>query len=223
MILNNQPNIKNHTYLQFTSASTQPKTKTKRSHHTGKMMKPIVLTAIVFGVITIGFCKNKNNVSSQKKPEETKPIKKPSLTIEYPDFSTISSSTAREREKMVLSVVKKIDANESKLKRENKYMTLDGIANTPVTIWYLHNTPIKIHMGVADDSGEISGVFKYYLKNRKIWYVNQIFARYLFDNGKLKYWMNKTWNVNRILDRDFKAREKSIKETVALLLSRMKK
>jgi len=102
-------------------------------------------------------------------------------------------------------------------------LTLNEIQNTPVDIWYQNGIPIKIEHGVTDDSGEFSGKFTYYLNQGKIWYSEQIYARYLFENDALKYWMDEGWNINEIPSEDMKTRGDDLTRIISFLVDEMKK
>ena len=103
-----------------------------------------------------------------------------------------------------------------KLKKKQLKTTLFNIPNTPVTIWYANGKPVKIEYGVTDDSGTFDGVFQYYLKDGKLWFANQIFANYIFQNNELKYWLDENWNVNEIPKKDFKGAER--KDIIEVLI-----
>ncbi len=78
--------------------------------------------------------------------------------------------------------VNEIDAYAMRSNKIDTKITIDGVSNTPVTIWYdKKNRPIKIEYGVTDDSGDFTGVFKMYFINGDLWCADWLFAKYVFD------------------------------------------
>lgn len=185
-------------------------------------MKKQLITLAILSTITIVGCKTNEKKQVQEtetKKEVVKEVAKEFvLNIDYPDISTTTNATGIKSS--VEKVTHKINQSLSKLKKKKTTIDLNNIANTPLTIWYSNNTPIKVTHGVGDDSGKIDGEFSYYLKNGKIWYSEQIFARYLFDNNKLKYWMDEQWNINDYPANDITDRQNQLIKTLNHLIEK---
>lgn len=187
------------------------------------MKKQFILLAILSTITFVG-CKTNEKKQVQEtetKKEVVKEVAKEFvLNLDYPNIS--STANATEIKSSVEKVTHKINQSLSKLKKKKTTIDLNNIPNTPLTIWYSNNTPIKVTHGVGDDSGKIDGEFNYYLKDGKIWYSDQIFARYLFDNNKLKYWMDEQWNSNNIPANDFTDRQNQLIKSLNHLLKKGK-
>lgn len=179
-------------------------------------MKNQLIVLLLLFAFAFNSCKTKEKETTPITNEETTAINEFSLTVDYPVIS--SSSNPSEIKKSVESVTKIIDQAEEKFTKEALTLTLNNTANTPATIWYNNTTPIKITHGVANDAGAINGEFSYYLKEGKLWYSDQLFAKYLFEGEKLKYWMDAQWNVNNVSQENFTNREKQLLETVNSIL-----
>ena len=186
-------------------------------------MKKSPFIVLCFSILVVFSCKQTNEEASIEPKIETKPInlapKEDSLQIDFPEISV--NSTPTEIKKVIEETVATIDQSLSKLKKKEGAITLYQIPNTPLTIWYYNNSPIKIEHGVANDSGKIESTFKYYLNENGVWYSDQLFAKYIFQNQELIFWMDSEWNVNEIPVENFKAREKHLRETVQFLISQI--
>lgn len=181
-------------------------------------MKKQIFLLLIFSSLTIIGCKNKDKEQIKETNEQTKVKNQFSLNLQYPEID--SASSPLEIKKSVENVIETIDQSQSELKKKEMIITLYNISNTPLTIWYSNNIPIKIVHGVTNDSGKFDGQFKYYLKNGKLWYSDQIFAKYLFQDEKLKYWMNELWNINDIPVKSFTDRENQLLETVKSIITK---
>jgi hypothetical protein len=156
------------------------------------------------------------NVKSKIKKEER------SGSIELmntpPKFT--SSSNSSEIKKVCLSIITLINNELPALRKVEKKIRYENVDNTPVTIWYSkNNLPVKIDCAVTDDSGKFTDIISFYFINGRLWYSDQIFARYIFDSNKLKYWMDENWNINEIPVKDFTDREMLLKSDIKKLLS----
>lgn len=179
-------------------------------------MKIIIVYYLFMGFLFIG-CQSKN--SNSKKPEILEQEKSKSIELikTAPKFTDTTNSN--EIKQVCDSVISMVDNSLPKLKKVEKKLTIYKTPNTPVTIWYSDsNLPVKIEHAVTDDSREFSGKFQYYFINGQFWYSDQIFAKYIFDSGKLIYWMDEHWRINEISANNFKDRETSIKSVVEKLL-----
>ena len=195
-----------------------------------KISKRILLTGTAILVLTLYSC----NETAKKDASGTKaePVKaeantktetnknKPVLEINLPKIN--GSSGINDVVSAYKSQIGKVESALSKLQKKEIKTTLFNTPNTPVTIWYSDNKPVKITYGVTDDSGAFDGVFTYYLKDGKLWFSDQIFAKYIFQDNKLKYWLDENWNENDIPAKDFKDREKSVLNNVNTLLGQIK-
>ncbi|MBS3737988.1 hypothetical protein [Mesohalobacter halotolerans] len=181
-------------------------------------MKNIFIYALISFSVVVS-CNKTNKGKSTTESDNQNKSKTNELVDIFPKFSnTTSSNTIR---KTSDSIVKKINATLSELKKEEKKITIYGTPNTPVTVWYSNsNVPVKIEHAVVNDSGVFNGKFEYYFIGGKLWYSNQIFARYIFDKNNLKYWLDENWKINDIPENNFKEREKTIKKNTNKLLQK---
>jgi len=180
---------------------------------------------MIIGVLIITLIGCKNDVKKAETNEVVKPkveVKKENsdLQINLPDIG--ATTKIKDIESAYKTQIKKVDAALPKLKKKQLKTMLFNVPNTPVTIWYANGKPVKIEYGVTDDSGAFDGVFQYYLKDGKLWYANQIFANYIFQNNELKYWLDENWSVNEIPKKDFKDAEKNILSSVNTVINQLK-
>jgi hypothetical protein len=188
-------------------------------------MKAPTLLILILTLLIFDSCKNQqeNKITEEK----TAPVEleseqnKTRASIEFPIIET--NLTPSERKNKIEGVLGKINERLPEFEKKSKSLTLNEIQNTPVDIWYQNGIPIKIEHGVTDDSGEFSGKFTYYLNQGKIWYSEQIYARYLFENDALKYWMDEGWNINEIPSEDMKTRGDDLTRIISYLVDEMKK
>ncbi len=182
------------------------------------MKNSLVVLSLLFSMISC-------QPSSQESVNTTEVTEKVdqnafSLEIEKPVLS--SSLTPDQINSEVNIVVGKIDNSLDKLRLVETKMTLDQVENTPVKVWYSNEQAYKIEYGVSDDSGEFTDVFQLYFINGKVWFSNQIYAKYVFDEDRLQFWLDPNWNMNQIDKKDFIARGEQIKNTVSSILSQVK-
>ena len=188
-------------------------------------MKAPTLLILILTLLIFDSCKNQQENKITK--EKTAPVEleseqnKTRASIEFPIIET--HLTPSERKNKIEGVLGKINERLPEFEKKSKSLTLNEIQNTPVDIWYQNGIPIKIEHGVTDDSGEFSGKFTYYLSQGKIWYSEQIYARYLFENDALKYWMDEGWNINEIPSEDMKTRGDDLTRIISYLVDEMKK
>ena len=180
-------------------------------------MRRAIIYSLFLGFLFLG-CQIKN--SNSKERETLKQEK--SISVEWinttPKFTNKANSY--EIRQVCDSVISMIDNSLSNLKKVEKKLTIYKIPNTPITIWYSDsNLPVKIEHAVTNDAGEFSGKFQYYFISGRFWYSDQIFAKYLFDSGKLIFWMDEHWRINEISENNFKDREAIIKSVVEKLLT----
>jgi hypothetical protein len=188
-------------------------------------MKASTLLILILTLLIFDSCKNQpeNKITEEK----TAPVEleseqnKTRASIEFPIIET--NLTPSERKNKIEGVLGKINERLPEFEKKSKSLTLNEVQNTPVDIWYQNGIPIKIEHGVTDDSGEFSGKFTYYLNQGKIWYSEQIYARYLFENDALKYWMDEGWNINEIPSEDMKTRGDDLTRIISYLVDEMKK
>ena len=188
-------------------------------------MKPSTFFILVLTVVIFNSCKNQSE--NKITQEKTTPLEleseqnKTRASIGFPIIET--NLTPSERKNKIEGVLGKINERLPEFEKKSKSLTLNDIKNTPVVIWYQNGIPIKIEHGVTDDLGEFSGKFIYYLNQGKIWYSEQIYARYLFENDALKYWMDEEWNINEIPSEDMKTREDDLTKIISYLVDEIKK
>ena len=180
-------------------------------------MKNLFGCSLIFGMLLTG-CLNRNGNTIIPGKVEQKISESIELINTFPRINNTTNSN--EIRQTCDSIILIIDRNLPKLKKMEKKITIYNTPNTPVTIWYSDsNLPVKIEHAVTDDSGEFSGKFQYYFIAGQFWYSNQIFARFIFDNNKLIYWLDKHWRINEIPANDFKNREMTIKADIEKLLN----
>jgi len=89
----------------------------------------------------------------------------------------------------------------------------------PVRIWRSKDgDPVKIALAVANDGGEFTNEFKFYFLDGQLFYSDQLFARYIFDEENLLYWLDENWNINDIPEEFFNNRNEYIRQTVSKIL-----
>ena len=188
-------------------------------------MKAPTVLILILSLLIFDSCKNQpeNKITKEKAApvELGSEQNKTSASIEFPIIET--NLTPSERKNKIEGVLGKINERLPEFEKKSKSLTLNEVQNTPVDIWYQNGIPIKIEHGVTDDSGEFSGKFTYYLNQGKIWYSEQIYARYLFENDALKYWMDEGWNINEIPSEDMKTRGDDLTRIISYLVDEMKK
>lgn len=179
-------------------------------------MKNIPICISMCLLLLVG-CNNQNKSTTTDKADQNK-SKSTELVDAFPKFS--NTTTSNQIRETCDSIILKIDTALSELKKIEKEATIYGIPNTPVTIWYSDsNTPVKIEHSVANDSGKFTDKFQYYFIKGQLWYSDQIFAKYVFENDNLKYWLDENWRINEIPQNNFKEREKAIKNNISKLLN----
>jgi hypothetical protein len=162
--------------------------------------------------------KNNSEPQLEVKNEDSKSI---DLGVTMPLLT--NNSNSEEIRNKCESTISIIDNSLSKLEKFETKLTFNNVADTPVTIWYANsNMPVKIEHSVTDDFGKFTDKFHYYFIDGQLWYSNQIFARYIFNSGKLLFWMDENWGINNIPSNDFKNREIVIKSNVEQLLAEIK-
>ena len=192
-----------------------------------KQSNKLVIISLSFMAIMLLNCKKiENKVETNVKINEAvKPkvdLKKNKTELQI-DILKISTTTdIKDIEAAYKLQIKKVEAALPNLEKKQKKVTLFNISNTPITIWYADKKPVKIERGVTGDDGSFDGVFQYYLKDGKLWFSDQIFAKYVFQNNELKYWLDENWNVNAIPEKDFKGAEKRIIEVVDSMIDQFK-
>ncbi len=181
------------------------------------MKTPTIYFYLLLIIICFSNCQNAEKSDSKSADTPIPKVEKvEKVNINYPNFSKAQSP--QEIKNLVLNTLKEIDENSSKFTSESKKMTIDGVPNTPVEIIFLDKEPIKVSYGVTNDAGNFDGTYSYYLKNRKVWYGDQIYAKYVFTNDKLTHWFNENWKVNVVSVQNRKDREKQILEMIETLL-----
>ncbi|MFO7703189.1 MAG: hypothetical protein R6V37_09415 [Psychroflexus maritimus] len=179
-------------------------------------MKREIICSLILLLLLLG-CINSNQSKPITINEEQK--KSDSVSITWPKLSPRASS--EEIRITCDSVTTKINKTLPKLKKIEKKITLYNVPNTPVSIWYSKaNLPVKIEHAVANESKEFTGKFHYYFINGNLWYSNQIYAKYIFENNQLSFWLNEHWNINEVTEKNYKDREKNLQKDIAKLLTK---
>ena len=180
-------------------------------------MIKINITIFLYFLAVIS-CENTNRSTTLTIPKETNNTVENTvpnrLEIEFPDISNTNSLSELKEE--VNKVAKQIDT--SKLARKQ---TSISSPNATLSIWYDNKIPLKIECGFTNDFGEIIDVVKYYLKDSQAWYVDATFDNYIFQKGKLKYWLNEEWRDNNISKTDFNNRGEDLKSKVKNFIEKL--
>ena len=159
-----------------------------------KILFAIILSSVLFG------CDDAGKQKKSAKVEVTTPVeaKELKVSLDVPVFSV--SSTPQEFENGVQKNVNEIEKSLSDLDLMEKKLTIYDTPNIPIKVWFSKkdHKPVKIEQGVTNDSRKVTGSFTYYFVNGDLWYSNQIYAKYVFEAGKLKYWLDENWNINQI-------------------------
>lgn len=183
----------------------------------------LLIMSMFLILLTVSNCKKTERNTKTEAKENSKEVAKNTETVLKFELPKISPTTnVKDIEPAYKAQINKVEAALPGLKKKEIKTTLNNVPNTPLRIWYDHNGPVKIEYGVADDSGTIDGVFQYYLNDGKLWYADQIFAKYIFQDNKLKYWLDENWNVNEIPQNDFNKAEEMMLKDVESLIDQMK-
>lgn len=141
-----------------------------------------------------------------------------SKELKPPKFeSTFTSNEIREN---CEPIVNEINNSLADLRKIEKKTSFYGVENTPVSIWYSNtNVPVKIECAVPNDSGIFTGAFQFYFIDGKLWYSDQIFAKYLFSADTLQFWLDENWNDNKIPYSELNIRGNEIKDIIGKILT----
>lgn len=184
------------------------------------MRKRIIPYFLSFGLFLVGCQTKSDSTKVNKIYSDTCSHVESAETVNTSLASTLTSGTTDIR-LICEPIIANIDSSLPNLTKIEKQSNVYDVPNTPVSIWYSNDKlPVKIECGVTDDGGEFTGVFKFYFIKGQLWYSDQIFARYLFESDKLKYWMDEDWNKNKIPTNDFLNRERQIKKNVEIMLTK---
>ncbi|NBC08476.1 MAG: hypothetical protein GVY26_14885 [Bacteroidetes bacterium] len=63
-------------------------------------------------------------------------------------------------------------------------------------LWMEDNQAVKLTVTEPDDEGAMTGLSTFYFGGQDLFYASQPFARFIFLNGKLEYWLDENWTVN---------------------------
>lgn len=180
-------------------------------------MKNLFVYSLVFLILLTG-CSNRDKYTKTNEKEEQKKSDSTAIIKTFPKLDQMSNSKSIKQ--TCDSIVLIIDNILPKLKKVEKKTTLYNTPNTPVKIWYSDSDlPVKIEHAVTNDSGKFAGKFQYYFINGQIWYSNQIYARYIFDDMQLILWLDENWRINKIPDNNFKDREITLKTNIEKFLN----
>lgn len=155
------------------------------------------------------------NSSKENQEEAVKNV----LGLTYPEFS--ATPTPEEFKEKITPIVDVINDEISDLiPVEKKLILTNEKSETPVTVWFANDSkPVKIKMGVADDSGAFTNSFEYYFIDGKVFFVDAKTTKYVFRNDYLKFWLDENYTINTIKEVDFNAKEKNIIQNVFLMIS----
>ena len=61
-------------------------------------------------------------------------------------------------------------------------------------LWTEEGNPVKLTVTEANDGRQTAGLSAFYFANKELFFATQPHARFIFIDGKLKYWLDKDWN-----------------------------
>lgn len=186
-------------------------------------MKKLLIITCATTLIAMSCTSSTNNDTTRQSAEKSmiKSQPTPYRVINYPEIEVPFEKGSAQR---CVFTINEIDAYAMASTRKDTIMNLGDEGETPITVWYENPArPIKIEYAVKGDSGEISGVFRYYFINGKLWLADWLFAKYLFnEDEKLDYWLGETWSISETRNSaNFDERQKRVTEPLELILKKL--
>jgi hypothetical protein len=185
-----------------------------------KKLSIIICATIITAMACTGSTNNDTTrQTAEKSIFESQPIAY--RVINYPEIEVPFEKGSAQR---CVFTINEIDAYAMVSIRKDTIMDIGEEGETQITIWYDKPiSPIKIEYAVKGDSGQISGVFRYYFINGKLWLADWLFAKYLFnEDGQLDYWLGETWSISETRNSaNFDERQKRVTEPLKLILKKL--
>lgn len=171
-------------------------------------MKTLVVVVLI-SFLAFG-CKQSSNTKNESNSTQ--------VVLNAPELD--SSSTSKELKTKTQSLVKKIDDLSLEATKKQKLVSLFNLEEAPATLWYTEDgTLLKIECASAGESGNINAIISYYFVDGDLWYSDQVFAKYIFKEDRLQFWLDEQWNINQIPSENMKSRERIIQQQVEVLTS----
>ncbi|KPQ19207.1 MAG: hypothetical protein HLUCCX10_03265 [Algoriphagus marincola HL-49] len=188
-----------------------------------KSMKKLLIISSASAILATGCTSssNKDTTGEQAGESITKTETATDRIINFPKVEVPFDEGSAQR---CVFTINEIDAYAMVSARKDTLMNLGDEGETPISIWYDESArPIKIEQAVKGDSGQISGVFRYYFINGKLWLADWLFAKYLFDEDEqLAYWLGETWSISETKDSaNFDERQKQVTEPLKTILKNL--
>ncbi len=186
------------------------------------MRKLLILTTCAT-TITVIACTSGIKNESRRQPADTSRIERlqaPDRVINYPQLEIPFENGSAQR---CVFTMNEIDAYAMISTRKDTVINLDGDGETPITVWYdKTSTPVKIAYALKGESNQISGVFRFYFINGKLWLADWLYAKYLFnEDEELVYWLGETWSISETRNSaNFDDRQKHVREQLKLILKK---
>jgi hypothetical protein len=179
-------------------------------------MKIQIILLVIFSILTTVGCDNK--VSKSNGDALLVSNTSTECTLQAAFLENTAYTNPSSIKKQVEEIVEKIDRSQSQLNVKNTMITFNNVPDTPLSIWYCNNAPVKITLGAIDDSGKMVGEFKYYLMDATLWYSDQIYTKYIFKNKQLKYLMNENWELANTSSASLAESEQRLQKTINILI-----
>ncbi len=121
--------------------------------------------------------------------------------------------TEEELAQRVITKVQRILEN-----TEERLATVDPIADTmpaelglqqgrALKLWMENEKAVKLTVTEPNDEGAMTGQSVFYFAGPDLFYAEQPFARFIFMNGELEYWLDENWQVNQMSEQALDQRE----------------
>jgi len=122
-----------------------------------------------------------------------------STTAETPEAPP---QTEEELAQRVITKVQRIIEN-----TDDRLSTMEPISDTMpkelglqqgrvLQLWMEDEQAVKLTVTEPDDEGNMTGQSAFYFGGEDLFYVSQPFARFIFIDGRLEYWLDEDWQVN---------------------------
>lgn len=179
-----------------------------------------IASIIVFGLLALA-CEGSSQLDAEDPGIPENEQDGPSTLIYNIDPpSLVPSSGTDEIKYAVETTLAEFEVQSANLGIQEKTITLFEQPNTQVKVWFVIDEPVKIEHGAVSNSGEMDKTFIYYLENKKLWYADQVAAKYVFDKGEMKFWLDENWEVLETRPEMMDQHEKIIKEVVDSILAK---
>jgi hypothetical protein len=86
-------------------------------------------------------------------------------------------------------------------------------------LWMENDQAVKLTVTEPDDEGQMTKMSTFYFGGQDLFYASQPYARFIFINGKLEYWLDTNWAVNPMTAQMLDQREGLLYEEANTYLS----